>query len=124
VTDPAGSPRRPLPLGKKLGFLLGLLLLLLGLGELAVRALSAPPAPHYLDHPYLRRVRAPGSSHELISPPGTGLEGERYLLHVDGHGFRSRGKVLVFVVVTILVVAFLISLFLAIFLGPEALTNV
>lgn len=40
------------------------------------------------------------------------------------HGFRSRGKVLVFVVLTILVVAFLISLSLAIFLGPEALSHV
>lgn len=91
MTDPAGSPRRPLPLGKKLGFLLAPLLLCLGLGELLARALSSPPAPLYLDHPYLRRVRAPGASHELISPPGAGLDGQRFLLHVDEHGFRSRG---------------------------------
>lgn len=40
------------------------------------------------------------------------------------HGFRSRGAVLTVVVLTILAVAFLISLSLAVVLGPEALTHV
>lgn len=55
------------------------------LAEGAARLVTAPPAPAYLDHPYLRRVRAPGASQALISP----LTGEPFTLHVDAWGFRA-----------------------------------
>lgn len=86
------APRRPLSWPKKLGFLAGLLLLLLLAGEGAARLLVARERPIYLDHPYLRRVRAPGSSHSLIAPAGTGLDGQTFTLHVNGQGFRAPGE--------------------------------
>ena len=80
-------PRRRLSRGKRLGFALGLLALGLLAGELLARAVVPPARPIYLDHPYLRRVRAPSSSQELRSPFGP----ETYTVHIDAHGFRSTG---------------------------------
>ena len=82
-------PRRRLSWSKRLGFLLGLLVLLLLLGEGLARLLVTPTPLTHLDHPYLRRVRAPGLSFELVSPAGTGLDGERFVLRVNEEGFRA-----------------------------------
>lgn len=54
--------------------------------EVAVRLLDRPPPAPYLDHPYLRRVRSPSVDLDLVDP----FERRPFVLHVDGHGFRSR----------------------------------
>jgi lysophospholipase L1-like esterase len=84
--EPAPAPRRPrLSRARRLAFagvILGLALLAC---EAVARVAFEPPRPTYLDHPYLRRVRAPGSSHTLRDP----WTDEEFLLQVDAHGFRT-----------------------------------
>ena len=67
------------------------LLLLLLLAEGVARLVVPEPAVYYQAHPYLRRVRAPGSDQTLTDP----FDPERrFTLRVDSQGFRSpRGEV-------------------------------
>jgi lysophospholipase L1-like esterase len=63
------------------------------LAELVARAVWSPPDPIYAAHPYLRHVRAPESTYDLIAP-AEALDGDQpqeFTLHVDAHGFRHQG---------------------------------
>jgi len=85
--DPSGPPRRRRrPSGRRRAlFVLVLVALALLVAEGLARLLVERPGPIYQDHPYLRRVRAPGSTHDLVNP----LTGEAFTLRVDAYGFRA-----------------------------------
>ena len=90
---PAAAPkrrRRRLTWQRKLLF--GAILLGLGLlGAEGAARLFGPrePLPTLTPHPYLRHVRTPDSSMDLMNPK----TGARYEVHIDGYGFRCRSLV-------------------------------
>ncbi len=83
-SDPRPRPR--LTPRRKALFLATLLGVSLLGAELAARALTEPPRPLFLSHPYVRRVRNPGLNLPLRSP----LDGREFTVVIDAHGFRSR----------------------------------
>lgn len=81
----AERPTRRLSGRKKALFLALLLLPLLLLAECTARVAGpADPTPITAAHPYLRHVRAPEASQELVHP----RTGEAYRFTVDAYGFR------------------------------------
>ncbi len=83
---PSGGRRTGARRWRRVAFLGLVLACTAVVGELAARALLGEPTAGIVAHPYLRRVRAPGSSQTLLDP----WTRRPFVLHVDEHGFRCR----------------------------------